>query len=88
MLDSNDDMDEDNEIPLEIPDRFELAQTPPDESVFDVKKENTVADAFPGCKILCDWPAVVWMLNLSNHNKDGSPEAPHFTRVLLEEQKS
>ncbi len=50
MLDSNDDMDEDNEIPLEIPDGFELAQAPPDEFVFDVKKENAAADAFPGCK--------------------------------------
>ena len=32
MLDSNDDMDGDNEIPLEIPDGFELAQAPLDES--------------------------------------------------------
>ncbi len=35
MLDSNDDMDEDTEIPLEIPDGFELAQEPPDESVLN-----------------------------------------------------
>ena len=61
VLDSNDDMDEDNVIPLEIPDGFELAQAPPDESVFYVKKENAVADAFPGCKILYNWPAVGWI---------------------------
>ena len=30
MLDSNDDIDEDNEIPFEIPNGFELAETPPD----------------------------------------------------------
>ena len=36
MLDSNDDMDEeDTEIPMEIPDGFELAQAPPDESVLN-----------------------------------------------------
>ena len=28
VLDSNDDMDEDNEIPFEFPDGFELAQAP------------------------------------------------------------
>jgi hypothetical protein len=54
-------MDEDNAIPLEIPDGFELAHAPPDEYVFDVKKENAVADAFPGCKILYNWPAVGWI---------------------------
>jgi hypothetical protein len=27
-------------------------------------------------------------LNLSNYNKDGSPEAAHFTWVLLEEKKA
>ncbi len=55
MLDSNDDMDEDNEITFEISDGFELAQDPPDESDFEVKKENAdaVADAFLGCEILC-----------------------------------
>ncbi len=55
MLDSNDDMDEDNEITFEISDGFELEQDPPDESDFEVKKENTdaVSDAFLGCEILC-----------------------------------
>jgi hypothetical protein len=28
------------------------------------------------------------LLNLSNYNKDGSPEAPHSTWVLLEEKKA
>jgi len=37
------------------------AQTPPDESVFEVKKENTEADAFIGCKILYNWSAVGWI---------------------------
>ncbi len=26
--------------------------------------------------------------NLSNYKKDGSPEAPHYTWVLLEEKKA
>jgi len=34
VLDSNDDMDEDNEIPFEIPDEFQLAQASPDESAY------------------------------------------------------
>ena len=36
-------------------------QTPPDESVFDVKKDNTVAVASLGYKILHNWPAVGWI---------------------------
>ena len=53
VLDSNDDMDEDNEIPCEIPDEFQLEQASQDESVqsvFDVKKDNTAADASLGVK--------------------------------------
>jgi hypothetical protein len=46
---------------LETPDGFEVAQAPPDESVFDVKKQDAVADAFPGCQILSNWPAVGWI---------------------------
>jgi hypothetical protein len=64
VLDSNDDMDEDKEIPFEIPDEFQLAQASQDESVqsvFDVKKDNAAADAFLGCKILYNWSAVVWI---------------------------
>jgi hypothetical protein len=51
VLDSNDDMDEDNEIPFEIPDEFQLAQASPDESVqsvFGVEMD----DGFLGCKLL------------------------------------
>ena len=47
MLDSNDDMDGDHEIPFESQDGFKLAKAPPDESVVEVKKVNTVTDAFP-----------------------------------------
>ncbi len=34
-----DDMDQDKEIPFPIPNGFKLAQTAPDESVFEVGKE-------------------------------------------------
>jgi hypothetical protein len=33
----------------------------PDESVFEVQKENAVADAFLGCKLLSNWTAVGWI---------------------------
>lgn len=33
----------------------------PDESVFEVRKDNAVADAFLGCKLLCHWTAVGWI---------------------------
>ena len=46
--------DEDKEtlIPFEIPHRCELVPEPSDESVFEVRKENTVSVYFLGCKIL------------------------------------
>ena len=30
-------------------------------TVFDVKKDNAVTDAFLGCKILYNWTAVGWI---------------------------
>jgi hypothetical protein len=47
-----DDMDQDKEIPFPIPKGFKLAQTTPDESVFEVGTEVTVPDSFLGSKIL------------------------------------
>ncbi len=44
-------------FPLRSQDGFELAQAPPDVSVFC----NAVGDAFLGCKILYNWPAVGWI---------------------------
>ena len=44
--------DEDKEIAFEIPHGCELVPEPSDESVFEIKKENTVSDDFLECKIL------------------------------------
>ena len=85
VLDSNDDMDEDNEIPFEIPRirgritplkhwRIKLRERESTDSssrkllrmrgrasssgVLEVEKENTVTDAFFGCKtsqLDCSW---------------------------------
>jgi len=60
-LDSSDDMDEDNEILFEIPGRIRISRRKHlrmSLSLRLVKKENAVADAFLGCKILNNWSAV------------------------------
>jgi hypothetical protein len=57
VLDLNDDMDEYNEIPFEIPKGtfvFELVQAVPDESVFRKKKNRTpwmMLSWMPRCKL-------------------------------------
>jgi hypothetical protein len=63
VLDSNDDMDEDNEIPFEFPDGFNLAQAPGSRMslCLSFKKEKTVADVFLGFQIQYNWPAVGWI---------------------------
>jgi hypothetical protein len=45
---------------------FNLAQAPA-ESVFEVEKENSVADAFLGRKIIYNWPAVGRTVDESHH---------------------
>ncbi len=60
-LDSSDDMDEDNEILFEIPGRIRISRRKHlrmSLSLRLVKKENAVAEAFLGCKVLNNWPAV------------------------------
>ena len=42
-----------------IQDQVQWAQNMP--TVFDVKKDNAVADSFLGCKILYTWTAVGWI---------------------------
>ena len=61
VLDSSDDMNEDNEILFEKPGRIRVSRRKHlrmSLSLRLVKKENAVADAFLGCKPLNNWPAV------------------------------
>ena len=47
-------------------------------TVFDIKKDNAVADAFLGCEIFFNWPAIGWIegeivkRNVDRRKKTGS----------------
>ncbi len=49
---------------------LEGTQAPPDESVFEFKKQDATADAFLGCKILYNWPTVGRIEEVVKRNVD------------------